>query len=105
MAKNVIKIKCTSVLERTQCPMGIKEGDDWVYTSVTGEERYDWSITPQFCDRAFHDIYKQIIPVQFDVSFPWRDKRATELGCCTASCTIGAAPVLFELKKVESRER
>jgi uncharacterized repeat protein (TIGR04076 family) len=101
MAKNIVKIKCTGAEERSVCPAGYKGGEEWLYSSVTGEPKYDWDIKPKFCDRAFHDIYMQIVAVQFNVNFPWRQRRGTELSCCSASCTLGATPVLFELEKLD----
>ena len=44
MAKNIVKIKCIGVEERSECPAGYKGGEEWLYSSVTGEPKYDWDI-------------------------------------------------------------
>lgn len=49
-----------------------------------------------FCTWAWHDIYPEVVGLQFGANFPWMKQEGLIYSCCTD----GTRPVFFKIERI-----
>jgi uncharacterized repeat protein (TIGR04076 family) len=88
MKRNKINVKVIKILEKGECPIGLKVGDEFVFEHLP---------PPSFCHWAFHSLLPFITTIRFGGNIPWEKKEGT----CRLCCPDPENPVVFEIKRVE----
>lgn len=88
MKKHKIKIKVIKILEKGECPLGLKVGDEFVFEHLPPQN---------FCHWAFHSLLPFITALRFGGNVPWEKKE----GYCQVCCPDAENPVVFEISRLE----
>jgi uncharacterized repeat protein (TIGR04076 family) len=83
-----IKVKVIKILEKGECPLNLKVGDEFVFEHFP---------PPQFCHWAFHSLFPAITALRFGGNIPWEEKE----GICHLCCPDPNSPVVFEISRME----
>ena len=54
-----------------------------------------------FCHWAWNDLYKVVTTLMYGGNHPWMKEKGTSVSCCTD----GLRPVIFELRRIEQKQR
>lgn len=87
MTSSKVKIRIARILEKGECPLGHKVGEEFVYPDDRGK----------ICASAMHSIFPSIRVLQFGGSFPWEDDPDRAVVCCPDAKN----PVVFELMRMK----
>jgi uncharacterized repeat protein (TIGR04076 family) len=83
-----IKVKVTKILEKGECPLGLKAGDEFIFEHLP---------PPGFCHWAFHSLFPFITALRFAGNVPWEETGGT----CHICCPDPNNPVVFEITRIE----